>query len=63
MSYKTDILRLRLTPEEKAIAARLAARERLSMSGWVRDQIRQGGRACGMWPPPDMAARQGQSMS
>jgi len=58
---KTDVLRIRITPEEKATAARLAARECQSVSAWVRDAIRQNARACGLWPP-EMAARQGQPM-
>ena len=58
---KTDTLRIRITPEEKATAARLAARERLSTSAWVRDMIRQNARTCGLWPP-EIVARQGQSM-
>jgi len=41
MVQKTYMLRVRMTPEEKAAAARLAARERLTLSGWVRDMVRQ----------------------
>jgi len=62
MARKTDTLRLRITPEEKVVAARLASRERLSTSEWVRSCIRANARELGLWPPPDMAARQGQSM-
>ena len=62
MVHKTEDIRIRVAPAEKALARRLAAIECQNVSEWVRGAIRQRARACGMWPPAEMATQQGQRM-
>jgi len=62
MARKTDTLRIRIAPQEKAIAALLAERECQSTSEYLRATIRRDARELGLWPPPEMVARQGQPM-
>ena len=61
MTHKTNVLRFRVTREERVTVERLAARECQNLSEWLRAAIRRDARANGLWPP-ETVARQGQPM-
>jgi len=54
---KTQEIRAKLNPTEKAALAAIAQAEVLNLSETIRALVREGARLRGLWPPTDMVAR------
>ena len=47
-------IQMRMTPGEKEIAERMARRDRMTVSEWVRQAIRERAKRVGLWPPAEV---------